>query len=204
VYARSNPVTFVDLNGLEVVVFIVGSSNRLGDSSGAFGHAAIWVSSDGHSNGWSLGGTFAFKENQGYAKFVQSYQSLGRSVLVFVLKTTPEQDAKMLSYINNNAPRFNICTNNCTTTTGDVLKQGAVLPRTDLQPFGGTMISTDVNLTTPESLEDALENEYSSVVAREYVAQPQREWFHGPDPESGQGAIIDGVWVFFTTFGSRC
>jgi RHS repeat-associated protein len=202
-YARNAPVTMLDPNGKETIVFIIGASNIGRDLSGAFGHTAVWVSSGGHSNGWSFGGTFAFKKDRGYMDLVRSYQAEGRSVHVFHLKTTPAQDAKELAYVNKSAPTdFNICTNNCTTTTWQVLQAGGVIPERVPVYCGYCGIADRPNTpeTSPEGLEGELEGEYSSIVQREYFVQQQRQQslFGIDDPQSSSEP-----WMFENSFGAR-
>jgi RHS repeat-associated protein len=100
VYGLSNPVKMVDPNGKEALVFIVAASNQNFPQS-AFGHAAIYVKSGSKAEGISYGGDPPSFE-KGVKGFVESYTKQGREVKMYVLRTTPQQDQKMLSFMGKN------------------------------------------------------------------------------------------------------
>jgi RHS repeat-associated protein len=210
-YGLDNPMNFVDRDGKEAIIFIIGASNIVRDMSGAFGHTAIWVSSGNRNDGVSFGGDYAFERNRGYAAFVKAYLASGRSVHVFHLKTTPAQDIKMLQYIQQRPTPFigfNMCTNNCTTTAVDVLKAGGVIPKTVPVYDGSSGLTQRPNTyTTPEGLEAALDGgELSSIVQSQSTASAIR----GTHPDSSSSMSLDDLlermqmsWLFSDAFGAQ-
>ena len=208
-YGLNNPMKYLDPDGKEAIIFIIGASNIARDLSGAFGHTAIWVSSGNRNNGVSFGGDFAFKRNGGYAAFLRAYQASGRSVHVFHLKTTPEQDAKMLQYIQQRPTPFtgfNMCTNNCATTTVDVLKAGGVIPgMVPVYDGSSGLTQRPNNYFTPEGLEAALDGgELSSIVQSQSTAPGMR------NSDSSSSMSLDDLlqrmqmdWLFSDAFGTQ-
>jgi RHS repeat-associated protein len=174
-YVQNNPMTNVDPNGKETRVFFIGATNIVSDSSGAFGHTAVWVSANGHSNGLSFGGQFDFRKDSAYQNFVSSYTNEGRTVDVMVLNTTPEQDKAMLEHIDATKPNlgtWSILGNNCTTTTAETLKAGGVLPSTQAVVWRGGVTRTDVpDDFRPEQLKDTLLS-MKNVVKEHYEVKP--------------------------------
>jgi RHS repeat-associated protein len=174
-YVQNNPVTNVDPDGKETRVFFIGATNIVRDSSGAFGHTAIYVSAGGHSNGLSFGGQFDFRRDSAYQNFVNSYTSEGGTVDVLVLNTTPEQDKAMLAHIDSTKPNlgtWSLLSNNCTTTTAETLKAGGVLPSTQTVVWRGGVTKVDTPTDVrPEQLKDALLST-KGVVKEYYEAKP--------------------------------
>jgi hypothetical protein len=215
-YSRNNPLKYIDLDGKEAVVFVVAATNSIRDMSGAFGHVAIWVSSGNRSNGVSFGGDFAFRKDKGYGSFLRAYQASGRSVHAFRLKTTPEQDARMLRYIEQRPTPFtdfNILNNNCTTTTSDVLKAGGVIPaRKPVYDGASGLTSVPNTYFTPEDLEGALDGgELSSIVESQWTApamQPSRYDLGGIGGLALQELLarmqaLNGTWLYADAFGAQ-
>lgn len=136
-YAGNNPLRFVDRNGLEAIIFIVGSGSKVSES---MGHAALWITSGKERHLVSYGGDqLARKDPRG---LVQHYRSEGRTVKAFHLKTTPQQDAAMLAYAkqqerngygtDSTKPGAGLMvTENCTTAVCNVLSAGDVIKQND-------------------------------------------------------------------------
>jgi RHS repeat-associated protein len=156
VYALGNPLKNIDKDGKEAVVFIVAPSSA-GDPKGLVGHAAIYVTSPKGSAGVSAYGDHGFSRGQGANAFIRGYNSDGREVKMFVLKTTSVQDSKMVDFINKNPEggidkSQSIAFQNCTTACQNVLRTGGVIGSKD-NP--GESLST-LFFDSPKALEQSL------------------------------------------------
>jgi RHS repeat-associated protein len=159
-YGLNNPVKMVDLDGKEALIFIVAASNQNFPQS-AFGHAAIYVKSGSKAGGISYGGDppFFVKDVKG---FVESYTKQGHEVKMFVLKTTSQQDQKMLSFVASNPDSGGVDRNaagaglmvrqNCTTAVCNTLRAGGLADKKD-NPGADLMGLVD----SPKALADSLE-----------------------------------------------
>jgi len=156
-YAVGNPLKFVDPNGKDAYVFIV--SRQLGTSwKSTFGHAALYVTTPKGNAGVSFGGDAAFEK--GIRGFVSKYNSEGRTVTEFKLKTTPAEDERMRMFLTTGDtrhtygldPKGYFINNNCSTAVCNTLKSGGVLPP------GSDPASAFGIVDTPEALENSLRN----------------------------------------------
>jgi len=164
VYALDNPVKYLDPDGRDAVVFIVAPYND--NFTQIVGHAAIYVRSGKDGAGVSAFGKNWFQN--GIKGFIRDYAAHGQPVRSYVLKTTPQQDAAMLSFIKSTSngvqnmggtvmtssylglgPR-----NNCTTGVDNVLAAGGVI-RPDAHP-GRSAFGLGIDL--PKQLQESLES----------------------------------------------
>lgn len=176
-YAYGNPMKFVDADGKEALVFIVGPSPT--DQKGKFGHSAAFVASGGRSAGISYGGNRGFEN--GVRGFISGYTAEGRTVKMFVLNTTPEQDLKMIDFLAKN-PTGGVnrggfgadlmVRQNCTTAVCNTLRAGGVLGARDDASGALSM------LHAPAELKESLESGGLSTKVRaevEFEADPAQE-----------------------------
>ena len=153
-YALGNPLKYVDPDGREAMIFIVAPSRADTNPKGVVGHSAIYVTSSRGNAGVSALGDFGF--NRGVGAFIRGYVDQGREVKMFVLKTTAEQDAKMVEFIRKNPEggvdsNGSIMTENCTGACVNVLQAGGVV-KPDENPASYFFIAS-----TPNSLEQNLQ-----------------------------------------------
>jgi|CXWL01.1.fsa_nt_gi hypothetical protein len=156
-YALDSPVTMRDPDGKFALVFIVGADPRRLKSS--FGHSALFVKTPTRAAGISYGGDFTF--DKGVKAFVKGYNSEGRKVSMYVLKTTEKQDARLLDFLTQH-PDGNVDRNgfgadlmlrqNCTTAVCNTLQSGGVLKEGD--SADGTLNF----LHLPSELKDSLDS----------------------------------------------
>lgn len=156
VYADGNPIKKIDPDGREAVVFIVAPSS-VGDPKGLVGHAAIYVTSSKGSAGVSAFGDHGFGKGQGPREFIRGYNSDGRGVKMFILRTTPAQDIKMVDFMKANADggidkSKSIVSQNCTTACENVMRSGGLVGKGE-NPGGN--FST-LFLDSPKALEQSL------------------------------------------------
>jgi hypothetical protein len=102
-------------------------------------------------------GDYGFGNNQGASAFIRGYTADGREVKMFVLKTTPEQDSKMVEFMKKNPEGGvdrgqSIAFKNCTTACDNVLKAGEVIGK-NADP--GSSLST-LFFDSPKALEQSL------------------------------------------------
>jgi RHS repeat-associated protein len=155
-YADGNPVKKIDPDGKEAMVFVVAPSS-VGDPKGLVGHAAMYVTSSKGSAGVSAFGDYRFGKGQGPKEFIRGYQREGRGVKIFILKTTPEQDAKMVDFMKKSVDggidkSRSIAFENCTTACENVMRSGGVIGRSDSP---GSSFST-LFFDSPRALEQSL------------------------------------------------
>jgi hypothetical protein len=133
-YADGNPLRFVDPDGREAVAIIVGPSPFERNPKGAFGHSALFVRSGQRTAGVSYGG--AHDLSKGVKPLTDGYRAEGRTVTLYVLKTTPEQDQKMVDFLTRNHTGAvkpdsfladAMVVQNCTTAVCNTLSAGGVL-----------------------------------------------------------------------------
>jgi hypothetical protein len=136
------------------MVFIVGPGNNMFEW---FGHAALYVRSGSEVRGVSNGGDVAFEK--GVRGFLSHYTGKGRTVSVFILKTTPEQDRAMVSFIKKNPDAATnpdefgaglMVRENCAKAVANVLQAGGVIEE------GETADGTTTFLQRPGELENSL------------------------------------------------
>jgi RHS repeat-associated protein len=130
-YTLANPVKLLDPNGKEALVFIVAP--ELG-TFGSFGHSALYISLAGKGAGISYGGDFTF--DKGVGAFLRGYASEGRMVTMYVLRTSPAQENRMIDFLQRH-PDGNVNRNafgadlmirqNCTTAVCNTLQAGDVI-----------------------------------------------------------------------------
>jgi RHS repeat-associated protein len=155
-YAAGNPMKLIDPDGRDAMVFVVGPGDNLFER---FGHAAIYVKSGNEGRGVSFGGSGGFE--RGVRGFIRHYTDQGRTVTVFILKTTPEEDRRMLSFMKSNAAAGNksgglgadlMLTQNCANAVCNVLSAGGVLKS------GETADGAATGFSMPSELESSLRN----------------------------------------------
>jgi RHS repeat-associated protein len=161
-YSLNNPTKYVDPDGKDAVIFMVAPYHD--NFKQVVGHAAIFVRNGNQSAGVSAFGKNWFQN--GEKSFIKDYAGHGQPVTAYVLKTTPQQDAAMLSFIKSTSDgvRYGGGTtldssvfglgprNNCTTAVDNVLRAGHV--GTDEQP-GRSMGGLGIDV--PKQLQDTLE-----------------------------------------------
>lgn len=155
-YVLNNPLKLVDPDGRTAFVFTVGPGNDLFEKAG---HSATFVAHpSGDSAGISLGGNHAFENGMG--QFVRDYNAEGRTVLMTILDTSPDQDAQMIDFMRSDASAGIdrdavgadlMIRENCAQGCGNVLEAGGVVPQgsNPSQVLGGA-------LSTPAALLDAV------------------------------------------------
>jgi hypothetical protein len=129
VYVEANPLSNVDPQGLDIVIFTGGVRNVL---SNPFGHVAAAVQGFGmasYGNATPLGSSVAA---------YLSSQSQLRNQQINIIPTTPEQDARAAAFIRNNPNLQNIgLLENCAVRTNQILNAAGIA--TNGIPFpGGT------------------------------------------------------------------
>jgi hypothetical protein len=97
-------------------------------------------------------GALHFKEGEDWQESIGS--AFDRRLFVYTLDTTPEQDAAILSYINDlpNKRRYTLARHNCADFAANILR--IVLPRepkSQRSPLHRTF-AVDYNITTPKAL----------------------------------------------------
>ena len=115
----------------------------------------------------------------------------------------------MLQYIQQRPTPFtvfNMCTNNCATTTVDVLKAGGVIPgMVPVYDGSSGLTQRPNNYFTPEGLEAALDGgELSSIVQSQSTAPGMR------NSDSSSSMSLDDLlqrmqmdWLFSDAFGTQ-
>lgn len=109
------------------------------------------------SAGVSAFGDHGFGKGQGPREFIHGYNSDGRGVKMFVLKTTPAQDIKMIDFMKANVDggidkSKSIVSQNCTTACENVMRFGGLVGNGD-NPGGN--FST-LFFDSPKALEKSL------------------------------------------------
>jgi RHS repeat-associated protein len=132
-YALNNPLRYFDPDGEAALVFTVGPGSGV---SGMAGHSALYVMRNGATAGVSYGGNFGF--SKGAVAFVRAYNAEGRTVVMTVLNTTPEQDKAMMKFLqppnqeagtNPNALGATLMVReNCAQAVGNTLEVGGLFP----------------------------------------------------------------------------
>jgi RHS repeat-associated protein len=185
-YGLNNPMTFVDPDGKAAIVAIVEQSNMDDNKKGLVGHAALFVTSEQGSAGVSLFGGHNFEE--GLNAFLLGYSNEGRSTRLFLLETTPEQDALMVEFLKN-SPGANVDTqgfigsNNCTTAVCNTLKAGGVLEQSSGVGSLGGIDSPKFLLNAILSGDIKVRTEIFVRVLAAVKEENRRMKEEGPDPE---------------------
>jgi RHS repeat-associated protein len=197
-YGSSNPLQYLDPNGLEAIVFIIDPGSN---ASEWMGHGALWITSGRERRLVSFGGDQLRHDDP--RSLVEHYRANGRNVTAYHLKTTPEQDAAMLAYIKSH-PSYGtdsskplaslMLTENCTTAVCNVLKAGGVIKA------GDDPAKVLGYLDAPAQLQTELEN--GSL--RDMVSYTNRY------PAYHKGAMEDVMdffadvdrWMFENSFGT--
>jgi hypothetical protein len=155
------------------VIFIVAPSD-VGDPKGLVGHAAISVTSGGDRAGVSQYGDHDLEAGAG--DFIRGYHEQGRDVTMYVLRTTPEQDAKMLDFIKKNPKGAidssqSIVFQNCTTSCVNILKAGNVVEGAANPGDSATTLGFD----SPKGLQASLESGKLRKFVRAIIELPAKD-----------------------------
>jgi len=133
VYSLNNPVTFLDPDGKDASVFVVGPGDSLAEKKG---HAAIWVktqNTSSYGDGISYGTHIQFDES-GKEGFIKNYTDQGRLVTEFKLILTPEQEGKLAEFVAANKDTggvdsdASVLRGTCATACGNALEASGAVP----------------------------------------------------------------------------
>ncbi len=155
-FVRNNPVNWIDPYGLLTVVIIGGPSPAgPGDSSGnPFGHASIATTGQGI---YSFG--TATDPGSSLTDFLNT-QATYRNSTVYVLNTTPAQEAAILNYLKNQNPHIQTYPDNCANRTTSALAAAGInlTQWVPAAPTVGIPVEVPINGSLPYEIGGALEN----------------------------------------------
>jgi len=124
-YAAGNPTKYVDPNGLDIVVIENGPTRgqpHVSSDGNPIGHTAIGVTGHGISssgNGTDLGSSLT--------DYLLD-QASRRNTTVYIIPTTPEQDAKAWAELRNNYKKYGLpkTAGNCSDLSNDALSKAGI------------------------------------------------------------------------------
>lgn len=151
-YAGLSPLNYVDPDGKRIAVIFNGStfgqfSTKFGATSAGnpLGHVAIAVEGKGV---YSFGNTTKFGSS--LTTYLKE-QAKKRDNQVFIINTTPEQDAKIMKYLSTQKDDVNAYPDNCANRVNQALDAGGVdtnISQT-ISPSGAVGLSLELQANSP-------------------------------------------------------
>jgi RHS repeat-associated protein len=136
-YARNNPLKYVDPDGRDIAVI-----ENHATSGNPFGHTAVAITGQG---------VFSFGNSTKFGSSLSDYvddQASRRNTTIYIIKTTPEQDAAALKEALRQVEKgklTGVITDNCSTRSNEILTAAGFPPAApSINPAGpiGTPKST--------------------------------------------------------------
>src|SRR5262249_51935071 len=161
----NNPLLYTDRDGRDTVLIVISKGDAADELAG---HAALWVGDNKTGFGISVFGGHGFDSKTPTPEaLIDAYQKDGREGRTYLLSTTPQEDAKMISFMKADPNRAgiddtkSIATQNCSTAIANTLTSGGVIntPRAVALEVTGTIF-------TPKGLERSTRGVFGALVDR--------------------------------------